>query len=309
MKPTVLIFALLISCISTFAQDVKEITRIGPNYVEEYYVLKSDKNIKHGRYRQLTSKLERIVITNGYYNYGKKDSIWTFYHWGTKDIHKQGRFKDDQKEGVWYEYGYKNDKKILLSEGAYEDGVRVGEWEFFNDGKLHVKYNYSTKELLYFNDIDSLLNEEYEIYLGSEIIVAKLQSPPLYLGDYSWLKNRNYQECMSGIVTFSCLIDPIGMCSDFKIVEGIGYNCSENEALRIIKTMPQEWIPAIYQGKKVKVRTEWDIWFFNNSVVVPSFREIQLYQRKEERLLQERRLLEIERFHQEQQEKLLRRSY
>ena len=96
--------------------------------------------------------------------------------------------------------------------------------------------------------------------MGSEIILAKLQSPPLYLGDNPCL--RNNWECITGIAIVSCSIDPVGFCSDFKIVEGIAYECNEDEVLQMIKAMPQEWIPAIYQGKKVKVRTKWFIYFY-----------------------------------------------
>jgi mRNA-degrading endonuclease RelE of RelBE toxin-antitoxin system len=65
---------------SLIAQKTKKIKNIltNPDRIEVFHVLKSDKNIKHGKYK-LTDKEYRIIC-EGFYKNNLKDSIWTDYN-------------------------------------------------------------------------------------------------------------------------------------------------------------------------------------------------------------------------------------
>ena len=55
-----------------WAQKTKKVSNNSTN--ETFYVLKSDKKIKHGEYKKFT--FYGRVLVNGYYKFGVKDSIW-----------------------------------------------------------------------------------------------------------------------------------------------------------------------------------------------------------------------------------------
>ena len=125
MKETLTILISLI-VINAFGQVTNEITKKykNPWYTEKYNVLKSDKKVKHGNFKKLG--FEDCLVIDGYYDHGKMDSLWTTYYWRSKQIQKQGHYKDDKK---------------------------IGEWSYFtSDGTLIQTYDYTKKKcLLYYS--------------------------------------------------------------------------------------------------------------------------------------------------------------
>jgi hypothetical protein len=79
---------------SVFAQKTKQITKKDrySTFYKTYYVLKSDKSIKHGSYQELRSNNDSVVV-NGYYNNGLKDSIWTEFNAMSFDLLSKGHYK------------------------------------------------------------------------------------------------------------------------------------------------------------------------------------------------------------------------
>lgn len=56
---------------------------------------------------------------------------------------------------------------------------------------------------------------------------------------------------ISGKVYLTFIINIDGTISDLKVIKGIGYGC-DDEALRVLKTIPPNWQPARMSGRKVR---------------------------------------------------------
>ncbi len=71
-----LVFLLLILPNYVFGQEIKKV--IDPKTNEIFFVLKSDKKVKHGEYNKF--RFNRKLLVKGYYKQGAKDSIWECYN-------------------------------------------------------------------------------------------------------------------------------------------------------------------------------------------------------------------------------------
>lgn len=245
------------------SQDTQKVKKEHENpwYIEEYHILKSDKNIKHGSYKRLGYK--KCLLLSGYYKNNLKDSLWTEFFWRTAIIESQGNYKEDKKTGQWVTFYRIENKNTIESKGDYKDGERIGVWEFYNQqAELIQKYNYNTKELLYFK-IGKEEELEYEIKATTGVKKVKLDSPPMYIGGQSELiqalttilkyPNEAKENGISGTVWISFYIDMDGNAIDHQIEEGIGGGC-DAEALRAVKEIPNNWLPGRLNGQIVMAK-------------------------------------------------------
>ena len=61
-----------------YSQSVKKIkNQLNNNSIETYYVLKSDKSIKHGLYKLVTN---RVVLEKGNFTNNLKSGKWEIFH-------------------------------------------------------------------------------------------------------------------------------------------------------------------------------------------------------------------------------------
>lgn len=226
---------LIIFPLSLFGQLTKKVTNKTKNRREVYFVLESDKKIRHGPYHMFGCGEQ--VYVKGYYKNGLKDSLWT-------------------------EYG---------SHGKYTEGERVGIWEFhFSNGEIEQKYDYTNNTLLFYWSKDSLSNKEYKIIIGSDTIKSRLDRPPLYIGgqvsivQILILDNRfRYPKVprknrASGQVTAAITIDTSGVALNHRITKGVGTIVDE-AVLNYIKELPDDWLPGILAGQKVNVEIDFPI--------------------------------------------------
>jgi TonB family protein len=168
---------------------------------EIYYVLKSDKAVKHGSYQKFDFK--NTLRVSGYYKMGKKDSIWEYF-------------------------GFK--------------------------GKLEVEYNYSSKTLLYYQ---SVINR-YKVIDGKDTTEQKLDRPPVHIGEdiYEFIGDsvRYPQDAkekgVTGKVEVVFTVGKDGKARDFKVLKGPGHGLNE-EALRVVKMLSDDWVPGLMNGKEV----------------------------------------------------------
>jgi TonB family protein len=232
--------------LSSFSQKVKEKTEIDYDngYRDEYSVLKKDKTLKHGPFK--STYVNGSPREEGFYKYGQKDSLWTHFHFFNG---------------------------ILKSRGVYNNGERVGLWEYFDkNGKLLQEYNHSTKVLSYNKVTDTTVR--YTIQIEDSIIHdVRLQRSPFYLGG-NYLRTRVIQDeiyypqeaidlNIYGTVWISFYVTPEGKTEDYAITTRIGGGCDE-EALRVVKLIPDNWAPAIYENQLVKVQIQMPITFVLN---------------------------------------------
>jgi protein TonB len=229
---TTVIFILVLFSIFLQAKDTKKITTFNPyeNFNEIYYVLKSDNSIKHGIYK--AEKYGRILI-KGHFSMGVMDSIWTQYDLSGV-IRSKGRIKNTKRDSIW---------------------------EFFDlKGKLEQKIDFSTNEVLLYRT--NLAQNPFRIVSGGDTIMSILDRPPLFIGGMSSLNDflanairmplHKPNEKISGHVIVAFTIDSAGNTSNHRVLKGIGRPCN-NEALRVVETLPKEWIPGELNGKKVSV--------------------------------------------------------
>lgn len=202
-----------------------------PWFVEEYYVLKKDKNVRHGSYQKFGFK--NSLLISGFYKNNTKDSLWTSY------------FRGDNK---------------VKSQGSYLNDKRIGIWEFYNHkSELVQKYDFDRDSLIYFTPEE----KEFEIVTENGIVKTKLDSPPLFIGGVgeaseSIFENLEYpvlaaEQGISGVVYISFFIDAEGNPKDYEIEKGIGGGCDE-AALRTIKLLPNTWVPGYLNGKPVTTK-------------------------------------------------------
>lgn len=223
MKRTFTILTCILA-LNAFGQKTKEITKKykNPWYTEKYSVLKSDKKVKHGNFQKLG--YEDCLVIDGYYGNGKKDSLWTTYYWCSKQIEKQGLYKDDQ---------------------------RIGEWKFYSsDGTLIQTYDYSTNKLVY----SIKPTRETTVLQDKQETNKLLLSNPQFIGStielYDYItpaqmemsKSGEY-DLKTGMVIITFYISAEGKAIDHKIESGISDKI-DKRCLEIVKNIPDLWIPG-----------------------------------------------------------------
>lgn len=231
MRATV-VFLLFVFAFSLDAKDTKKITKFNLylNSDEIYYVLKSDNSIKHGEYKAVTNGK---VLVEGHFCMGLMDSLWTQY-----DV-----------------------TGVIRSKGWFINNKRDSIWEFFDKkGELEQKIDFSKNDVILYRT--ALAQNPFRILSGRDTLMSTLDRPPLFIGGTSRLLEYISEEIriplhkpdekITGVVTVAFIIDSIGNTSSHRILKGIGRVCN-NEALRVLKTIPEQWIPGMLDGKNVSV--------------------------------------------------------
>ena len=238
MKKLLILFTIA-STINSFGQETvrikqKKIYDWGtpyPKHKEIFHVLKSNNNTKHGLY---TLKAGRKVIAEGWYKNDLKDSIWIYRQTG----------------------GYNN---YISSRGYYENDEKIGVWEYFNKDGLEQKYDYLFDSLIF-------TNIEYNdtiipVWKENNFTLNKVDSPPIFKEGKSaekyYIRQANHffgynipqNVWIIAIVQFE--IDDYGETHNHTIIEG-DYPEYNDNALQVVKSIPDEWIPAKINGKPVK---------------------------------------------------------
>ena len=206
----------------------------------EYYVLKKDRSVKHGAYK--STWVNGNPRQEGFYYFGEKDSLWIYYN---------------------------RLKALVASRGYYEKGEKVGIWEYLDDdGKIMNRYDHSFKFLSYTTFQDTVL--AHTIRMPDTTFEVKLDRSPVYLeGERNKFRiiqdNIVYpttaiQQNVFGTVMVSFYINTEGKAVDYELLKKIGGGCDE-EALRVVKLIPNEWVPAVYKDRYVEARIVMPITF------------------------------------------------
>jgi len=242
MKTNLLLFFLLFSFLC-FAQETERKVKYAKNGdKEEFFVLKSDNNVMHGSYEKKGS-FSHVL---GTYNNGLKDDVWTEFSTGSK----------------------------LRSRGRYLNNERVGLWKFYNwEGELEQEYNFSTKELVSDNLLNGMKDRRFRVIKGNDTISIFLERPPVYITGKTKMQSaltKGSQIAIilrltqaSGNVIIGFTIDTAGKTKNYRIISGIHPACDE-EALRMVKQIPPNWLPAKLNGELVEVEHTITIAFKNS---------------------------------------------
>ena len=98
----------------------------------------------------------------GYYNEGKKDKLWTWWHdgWSVKDRQKneEGTYNNGKREGLWttwYENGQKKEEgnyrigTFTIDEENKKISNRTGQWNFWYDNGQKWKEQFHSSSSAY----------------------------------------------------------------------------------------------------------------------------------------------------------------
>ena len=156
--------------------------------------------------------------------------------------------------------------------GMLDHRNKVGVWEYYGitpskEMVVVQRYDHTAKQLLYFRPgNDDLYRAETTAGQWQRHAVDR---PPLFIGGDAALaayttqlqypqlaQERNIQ----GQVTIGFVVDTQGRASGHHVLRSVGGGCDQ-EAMRVAKTIPDEWIPAQIAGKDVAVEYELTLTF------------------------------------------------
>ncbi|WP_165370529.1 energy transducer TonB [Hymenobacter persicinus] len=148
--------------------------------------------------------------------------------------------------------------------GMLEKGTKVGVWEYYahtRDGRqVKVqKYDHTTKKLIFFRPVEDI---PYLVELQpGQWTRSRVDQPPLFIGGdvalAAYTSKLVYptaaqQRNLQGKVLIAVTIDTLGQASNHKVLLSVGGGCDE-EAMRVCRKIPNQWIPARKDGHAVPV--------------------------------------------------------
>jgi len=163
-----------------------------------------------------------------------------FYVLKSDETTRQGAYIKEVRKTVWVK-------------GQYQNDIKVGVWEYYDmKGKLAHKLNVETGELLYNRFEDETKNFDKSKYSRPAILLggtSTIYKNVMYLLRYpAEARIANTQ----GKVYVKFIVDELGKMGNSQVIEGIGDGCDE-EAVRIMNLVDQEWLPALdLDGKPIK---------------------------------------------------------
>ncbi|NJK98257.1 MAG: hypothetical protein HC905_28100 [Bacteroidales bacterium] len=169
----------------SFSQTTTLVIKEKGETYEEYFVLTSDRKIKHGSYVNYTVSLFWKIFINetGNYFFNEKDSIWTIYQ--NNQVIEKTTYNKGKLHGQYSSYypdslnwvmdkslknnrGLKNDSlQLYLIEptvrsqivGNYFDNMKTGIWSYYNpNGDLIFQYNYNDSAIVFCNENSTSLS-------------------------------------------------------------------------------------------------------------------------------------------------------
>jgi len=160
-----------------------------------------------------------------------------------------------------------NSHAQLKAKGKYEKGLKTGVWEYFEGDELFRKINYSTGEILYFKP-----GEPKKMFVVSADGKAQkdVQSEPVFIGgklamykyiyDNIRISSLNNSSKLTGKVAIAFTIDRDGKTKSHRIESGLAKEY-DLEAVRLVKGIPDNWLPAIVEGKAVDCEYKLEVFF------------------------------------------------
>jgi TonB family protein len=103
MKRTIL-FLLFFLPVILMGQETRKVTNGEKN--EQFHVLKSDKQTRHGEYQKFS--LKNKLLIKGVYSHGVKDSVWEFY---SSNGQINAKYDYSKNELVYFKYDNFNTQK------------------------------------------------------------------------------------------------------------------------------------------------------------------------------------------------------
>ncbi|MDQ2772662.1 MAG: energy transducer TonB [Bacteroidota bacterium] len=156
--------------------------------------------------------------------------------------------------------------------GMLEKRQKVGVWEYYGitaskEMVVVQRYDHTNKQLVFFRPSGDL-NFNTETAPG-QWKRRTVDRPPLFIGGDAAMANYTTQlqypqqaqdRNIQGQVVIGFTVGTDGKATDHHVLRGIGGGCDQ-EALRVAKTIPDEWVPAQVEGKDVTAEYELTLTF------------------------------------------------
>lgn len=158
-------------------------------------------------------------------------------------------------------------RETKFEKGMLDKGQKTGAWEYYGytpSGEKVVvqRYDHDAHRLVYFRPGPDVVCHT-EVSPGKWSYV-RLDQPPLFIGSDVALAEYTsrlvypaaaQERNIEGKVLVAFVIDTLGRISGHRLVQRIGGGCDE-EALRIARTVPAQWVPARLGNRAVAVEYE-----------------------------------------------------
>jgi|SRR5690606_7324549 len=156
---------------------------------------------------------------------------------------------------------------ISVSEkGQYDNGIKTGIWEYFDSqGQVEQRYDFTQGELIYDKHEPSSIGgaTKSALIINGELRENNTGQLPVLLGGrskyaYYLVNNLVYPSearvnKVEGTVIISVTITMDGKIIDEQVEGEAGFGLGE-EALRVVRLLPDEWVPIIVDGEPMATR-------------------------------------------------------
>lgn len=159
----------------------------------------------------------------------------------------------------------------LLVQGYYKQGKKDSIWESYDlAGKLILKYDFQKNQVISYNPDKSKVVKDFRLLKGVDSLDSILTRPPILIGGddlilNEFIKNLRYPSAAlengkSGKVYVVFTVDKNGKTSNHHVVNNLGFGLDE-EAIRVLKLIPDDWLPGLSNENPVDVEITYPVTF------------------------------------------------
>jgi hypothetical protein len=251
MKNQSLLLIILLFTTLCKAQETKKIKNSIGEKIEILHVLKSNPEIKHGEYLLTWNwKFYHSISKEGKFENNQKQGIWKEYYRFRGKYNKtdmrvkyQTSFKNDKKNGVFIEFDYNKD---TLQMGSFIENKKTGIWKKFENKKLTEHYDYTNN----INLARTENNKTTKVDVLPKLIDLDLNT---FLMKNLKPVNHKKKKNLFGEIEITMIITKTGTVQEIEI-SGAEYPELETEFRVAISNSSEHWEPALKNGEKVDVK-------------------------------------------------------
>ena len=172
------------------------------------------------------------------------------------------------KHGEYKKFSYNNK---LLIKGFYKQGVKDSIWECFDfSGQLTLKYNYNKSEVVFYKPNEIIKEKKYKLVNSDNNTDTILDRNPIFFGGDDFVISESFMKLhypesarengKSGKVYVTFTVDKFGKTSNYHVETPLGFGMDE-ESIRVLKLLPDNWLPGLINGQPVDVEVVYLIIF------------------------------------------------
>lgn len=275
IETTLVLFITLFGFTAASGQELVKKKKSNAGITEEFFVLKEDKDIKHGPSLTTVEDIleKKYIVEYGHYDRNQKSGVWLSFYYGdpSNSLKAIGPYANDQKQGDWkyyytgttsknvqtifgsekrtnilptkkdskgFQIEYDTTEQQVLCAGRYEGDKKVGVWTYFSrSGYLLHRYDHDAHEFLANNLREP--DNDFLVYLGG--------SERFY--NYYYIGNSEMRY-KTPVTMTSEVIFEVGRDGSYKLVSASGDAQYKRHTEQILKAIPNDWILLNSESQK-----------------------------------------------------------